>query len=177
VPLAARAERQFPGIAVSAGIAIGPVFGATEPDADVAPQKIAAADIASEGARLDAAIAQSRKQLAKLRARLAILPEESQNEIAPLIDTYIRMLGPSRLLRGVRQRIAEGLVSAETAVVAEADTLAAAIMAQVDPNASADDLGSQQRRADEIKEIGRRLVRNLTRSPFRSFAGLPSGPS
>ena len=48
-------------------------------------------------------------------------------------------------------------------------------MAQVDPQASADDTASLQRRADEIREIGRRLVRNLTRSPFRSFAGLPAG--
>ena len=60
-------------------------------------------------------------------------------------------------------------------MVTEADAIADAIMAQADPSATADDLASQQRRADEIREIGRRLVRNLTRSPFRSFAGLPEG--
>jgi phosphoenolpyruvate-protein phosphotransferase len=169
------AERRFPGIPVSAGIAIGPVFGATEPEATITRHKIAATDIAAEGARLDAAIAQSRKQLGKLRARLAILPEESQEEIAPLIDAYIHMLGPSRLLRGVRQRIDETLLSAEAAVMTEAEALAAAIMTQADPKANADDSASLQRRADEISEIGRRLVRNLTRSPFRSFAGLPAG--
>jgi len=92
----ARPERRFAGIAVSAGIAIGPVFGATEPEARITQHKIPATDIAAEGARLEAAIVQSRKQLAKLRARLAVLPEESQAEIAPLIDAYIRMLGPSR---------------------------------------------------------------------------------
>ena len=43
----------------------------------------------------------------------AVLPEESQDEIAPLIDAYIRMLGPSRLIRGVRRRIEETLLSAE----------------------------------------------------------------
>ncbi len=169
------AERRFPGIPVSAGIAIGPVFGAAEPEATITRHKIAATDIAAEGARLDAAIAQSRKQLGKLRARLAILPEESQEEIAPLIDAYIHMLGPSRLLRGVRQRIDETLLSAEAAVMTEAEALAAAIMTQADPKANADDSASLQRRADEIREIGRRLVRNLTRSPFRSFAGLPAG--
>ena len=31
------------------------------------------------------------------------------------------------------------------------------------------------RRAEEVREIGRRLVRNLTRAPYRSFAGLPEG--
>ena len=134
-----------------------------------------AADSAAEGARLDAAIAQSRKQLLKLQARLAVLPEESQTELAPLIDAYIRMLGPSRLIRGVRRRVEETLLSAESAVLAESDAIAATIQAQAEPGMPADDRASLQRRADEVREIGRRLVRNLTRSPFRSFAGLPEG--
>ena len=138
-------------------------------------QKIQASDIGAECARLEAAIVQSRKQLAKLRARLAVLPEESQSEIAPLIDAYIRMLGPSRLVRGVRRRIEETLLSAETAVMTEAEAIADAIMAQAEPGLSAEDLAGVRRRADEIGEIARRLVRNLTRSPFRSFAGLPEG--
>jgi phosphoenolpyruvate-protein phosphotransferase len=171
----ARPERLFHGIAVSAGVAIGPVFGTTEPEAVITRQKIQASDIGAEGARLEAAIVQSRKQLAKLRARLAVLPEESQSEIAPLIEAYIRMLGPSRLVRGVRQRIEETLLSAEAAVVKEAASIAEAIMAQAEPSLSAEDVAGLRRRADEIGEIARRLVRNLTRSPFRSFAGLPEG--
>src|SRR5271165_3487906 len=58
-----RGERRFVGIPISAGVAIGPVFYAKEPEIPVTQSKIAAADIAAEGARLDAAIAQSRKQL------------------------------------------------------------------------------------------------------------------
>ncbi len=170
-----RPERTFPGIAVSPGVAIGPVFGASEPVPQITRHKIQAADIAGEGARLEAAIAQSRKQLAKLRARLAILPEESQAEIAPLIDAYIRMLGPSRLIRGVRRRIEETLLSAESAVVEEADAIAEAILAQVEPDMTAEDRSGLERRADEIREIARRLVRNLTRAPFKSFSGLPDG--
>jgi phosphotransferase system enzyme I (PtsI) len=170
-----RPERRFIGIAVSPGIAIGPLFGAHEPEPVVTRQKIQAADIAAEGARLEAAVVQSHRQLVKLRARLAVLPEESQSEIAPLIDAYIRMIGPSRLIRGVRQRIEETLLSAETAVMTEADAIAEAIMGQAEPGMSAEDLAGLHRRGEEIREIARRLVRNLTRSPFRSFAGLPEG--
>ncbi len=170
-----RAERKFAGIPVSAGIGIGPVFGTTEPEAVITHHKITAPEIAAEIARLEAAIAQSRKQLAKLRARLAVLPEESQAEIAPLIDAYIRMLGPSRLIRGVRQRIQDTLLSAENAVMTEAQAIGDAIMAQAGPALSAEDTAGLQRQADEIGELARRLVRNLTRSPFRSFAGLPQG--
>ncbi len=168
-------ERIFAGIPVSAGIAIGPVFGTSEPKVEITRFKIHAADTAAEGARLEAAIGQSRKQLTKLRGRLAVLPEESQAEIAPLIDAYIRMLGPSRLVRGVKRRIEEGLMSAEAAVVAEADAIAALIVGPSDPGTSAEDRAGLRRQAEEVREIGRRLVRNLTRAPFRSFAGLPDG--
>jgi phosphotransferase system enzyme I (PtsI) len=165
-----RPERRLIGIPVSPGIAIGPVFGAAEPPAVIVRHKILAADIEAETARLEAAIAQSRKQLCKLRARLGVLPEGSQEELAPLIDAYLQMLGPSRLVRGARRRIAEMLVSAETAVVDEGEAIAGAIMAL-----PSDDDGGLERRAEEVREIGRRLVRNLTRAPFRSFAGLPEG--
>jgi len=168
---AARAERQLIGIPVSPGVAIGPVFGAAEPPAIVARRKIQAADTQGETARLDAAIAQSRKQLLKLRARLGVLPEDSQAEIAPLLDAYLQMIGPSRLVRGARKRIGDTLVSAETAVFDETEGLAEAIMAMPGDQ----DPAGRRRRAEEVREIGRRLVRNLTRAPFRSFAGLPEG--
>ena len=167
----ARAERRFLGIAVSPGIAIGPVFGATEPPAVVVRARIQASDTAAETARLEAAIAQSRKQLLKLRARLGVLPEDSQAEIAPLLDAYLQMVGNSRLVRGARRRIADTLVSAETAVVDESD----AIAEQIQSMPADDDRAGRKRRAEEVREIGRRLVRNLTRAPFRSFTALPPG--
>jgi phosphotransferase system enzyme I (PtsI) len=171
----ARPEARFAGIAVSPGVAIGPVFRATEPMPQISRHKILAEDCAAEGARFDAAVTQSRKQLTKLRNRLTVLPEESQAELAPLIEAYIRMLGSTRLIRGVRRRIEETLISAESAVVAEAETLAAAIAAQAAPAMLEEDRAGLTRRAEEVREIGRRLVRNLTRAPFRSFAGLPAG--
>jgi phosphotransferase system enzyme I (PtsI) len=159
------------GIPVSQGIAIGPVFGAPEAPATVARQKIQAADTQAETARLEAAILQSRKQLLKLKARLGNLPEDSQAEIAPLLDAYLQMVGPSRLVRGARRRIGETLVTAETAVMDETDAITAAIMALP----AGDDPAGRRRRAEEVREIGRRLVRNLTQTPFRSFAALPPG--
>lgn len=163
-------ERRLTGLSIGRGIAVGLVFGTVEAPVAITKQRIAAADIEAERARLEAAIAASRKQLAKLRNRLHVLPEDTQAEIAPLLDAYVQMLGPSRLLRGARLRIADGLRSAEQAVMDEAESIAAALLA-----ASADDLPSGERRADEVREIARRLVRNLTRAPFRSFAGLPPG--
>ncbi|WP_272482674.1 phosphoenolpyruvate-utilizing N-terminal domain-containing protein, partial [Acidisphaera sp. L21] len=128
-------ERRLDGLAVGAGIAIGPMFGTVEAPATITRHRIAAADIEAERARLDSAVLASRKQLGKLRARLHVLPEDSQAEIAPLLDAYVQMLGSSRLLRGSRVRIAEGLRSAEQAVADESEAIAAALLA-----ANTDDL-------------------------------------
>ena len=152
-------EVRLVGIPASPGVAIGPVFRTVEAPAVVTRQRIHATDIQAELARLEGAIRQSRKQLLKLRARVAVLPEESQGEIAPLLDAYLQMLGPSRLVRGARTRVEEKLVSAETATMEEANSIAHALEA-----------ADAKRQADEVREIGRRLVRNLTRAPFRSFA-------
>jgi phosphotransferase system enzyme I (PtsI) len=168
---ATRPEQRLIGLPISAGVAIGPVFGATEAAAEIVRVAIAAEAVPAETVRLDTAIVQSRKQLTKLRARLGVLPEESQAEIAPLLDAYLQMIGPSRLVRGARRRIAEALVNAEAAVADETEAIAAALLGA----ASDDDPAGRRRRADEVREIGRRLIRNLTRAPFRSFAGLPEG--
>ncbi len=167
-----RQERRLTGIAVSPGVAIGPVFGAIEPPAVVVRTRIHASDSGAETSRLEAAIAQSRKQLLKLRARLGVLPEDSQAEIAPLLDAYLQMVGPSRLVRGAKKRITEGLVSAETAVFDESEAIAELIQSMP---AEDDDRAGRRRRAEEVREIGRRLIRNLTRAPFRSFTALPAG--
>jgi phosphotransferase system enzyme I (PtsI) len=167
-----RPERRLVGIPACAGVAIGPVFRTMEAPAVVTRHRIHAEDIPSELARLEAAVLQSRKQLHKLRSRLAVLPEESQGEIAPLLDAYLQMLGPSRLIRGIRSRVEQRLVSAETAVMEEANALALALMEVSEPG---DGRTGARRQGDEVREIGRRLVRNLTRAPFRSFADSAPG--
>ena len=165
-------QRRFAGLPACGGIAIGPVFRAVEPQAQITRSKIHAADIAAETARFEAAIMQSRRQLLKLRGRLSVLPEESQGEITPLLDAYLQMLGPSRLVRGARQRIQERLLSAETAVMEEANAVAEALLARASDACA---LPAPRRQADEVREIGRRLVRNLTRAPFRSYSGAAPG--
>jgi phosphotransferase system enzyme I (PtsI) len=120
--------------------------------------------------RLNAAVATSRKQVGKLKSRLAILPEEAQEELEPLLDAYAMMLADSRLIRGARKRIEADLLSAETAVADEADAIADLILAARD-----DDKAGLRRRAGEVREIARRLTRNLTSSGFRSFKDVPEG--
>lgn len=164
------AETRFRGYPVAPGIGIGPVREAVEPELTFSRRQIAAADVDRELERLDEAVAASRKQLAQLKARLANMPEQSQSELSPLIDAYAQMLGGSRLMRGIRARIAEQLSCPESAVVEEAEAQASAILAL-----TGSDRQGRLRRAEEVREIGRRLLRSLTHQPFRSFTDLPPG--
>ncbi|MCU0985654.1 MAG: phosphoenolpyruvate--protein phosphotransferase [Acetobacteraceae bacterium] len=163
-------ERVLQGLAVSPGIGIGKLATATETTPLVERRELFEDQVAWEVERFDAAVALSRKQLAKLRARLSILPEDANRELEPLLDAYAQMLGNSRLTRNIRKRIAEQMVNAEAAVADEAEALAEAMFA-----AGTDDRATRQRRADEVREIGRRLMRNLTATPWRNYAALPHG--
>jgi phosphotransferase system enzyme I (PtsI) len=163
-------ERHFFGHPVAPGIGIGPVHEAVEPELVVSNEKIAASQVETELARLEEAVERSRTQLHKLKHRLVALPENSQAELAPLMDMYLHMLSSTRLLRGVRQHIEVELLCAEAAVHTETEIQAGVIMSQ-----HTMDKAGRLRRAEEVRELGRRVVRNLTRQPFRNFTALPAG--
>jgi phosphotransferase system enzyme I (PtsI) len=163
-------ETVLKGIAISPGVAIGAVFDTSEVPAEAPRRVVEAAKVEGERQRLAAAVTASRKQVSKLKARLGVLPEEAQEELQPLLDAYAMMLGDSRLIRGARRRIGEELLGAETAVQDEAESIAAIILAAKD-----DDKAGLKRRAGEVREIARRLTRNLTATPFRSLKGVPAG--
>ncbi len=180
-------ERRFGGRGLYPGVAIGPVGFAEEEPTLVAARTLQPSETAAELVRLDEAVQRSLRQIEKLKARLAFLSDDSQAEIAPLLDAYRQMLGPSRLLRNVRGRIVERKQNAETAVMAEAESLAQLLTPLVPaapivwasgdtgPGADLEDVEAGQRRAEEVREIGRRLIRNLARAPFRSFSNLAPG--
>ncbi len=172
-----RQERRFTGLGVCSGVAVGPVAFAAEAPASATVRRLQASEVEPELRRLDEAVQRSVRQLEKLKARLAFLSEDSQAEIAPLLDAYRQMLGPSRLLRHAARRIAEDQLNAEAAVSEEAEALAQrfATRGSGSGGPDAEDAASASRQAEEVREIGRRLVRNLTRAPFRSFAALPVG--
>ncbi len=68
-------EVLIPGIAVSHGVAIGPVYDTSEPPTEVLRRTIAADAVDDEKQKLAAAVAFSRKQIAKL------IPLESEEQV------------------------------------------------------------------------------------------------
>src|SRR5437868_3265875 len=112
-------ERIVHGLAVSPGIAIGPAHVSDHFDAAVPEYYIEPAQIETELARFAEALAVSVRQLRKLKSKAQVLPEAAAEEMGYLLDAHLSMLSNSRLVRGVKQRIATERRNAEWAVQAE----------------------------------------------------------
>lgn len=152
------------GLGVAPGVAVGTVY-IHEAGAVHAPEyNIAESEVASEQRRFAEAVHAAQRQLHILRRRAERLPGVASEELGYLLDAYHQMLSGSRLVRGVSNRIAEDRVNAEGAVKKEIGDLIAAFTAMDDRYLSG--------RVADIRDIGQRLVRNLTKTPYRAFSGV-----
>jgi phosphotransferase system enzyme I (PtsI) len=151
-------EKTFVGLGVSPGIAIGLVHLHDRYDNAPAPRyRIAKDAVARERQRFADAVAKAAQQIDKLQHRARDLPGASGEELGYMLDAYRQMLGNSRLTRGVDQRIGAERLNAEAALQQEISEIVAHFEAMGDSYLSA--------RADDIKDIGRRLTRILGQSP------------
>jgi len=162
-----RAERVFDGLGVSPGIAMGPAHVVEAGFIDVPEYTIAEDAVAAELQRFADALAKAQRQLKKLKDKSAALHGTAAEELGFLLDARMQMLSGSRVVRGVERRIAEQRVNAEAAVRAEITQVAQSF-------AELDDAYLAARAAD-IREVGDRLIRNLTRTPYQAFSLLPAG--
>lgn len=158
-------EQIFEGLGVSPGVAIGPAHVRESGHVQVPEYQLSAGKVEAEIGRFGAAVAKAQKQLAKLQNKAKALHGAAAEELGYLLDAHTLMLASERLLKGVENRIAEGRINAEAAVVAEIADIAASFEAMDDPYLRA--------RADEVREVGMRVVRNLTDREFHGFGDLP----
>ncbi len=166
------------GKAITPGMALGPAGRVEELPLPDITERYSAIGPEAEGVRLDEAVARALHQIEKMRDRLVGLPEEGREEIASLLMVYERMLGPSRLLRQVRSRIADDGLCAEAAVSEVTHELALQVSRMAEAVArenNTQEADANLRLAGEFEEIGRRLVRNLTGISYRAFSSLPPG--
>jgi phosphotransferase system enzyme I (PtsI) len=160
-------ERVFEGLGVAPGIAIGVAHLVESGIAQVPEYHIAAGEVAAEQARFAESVAKAQKQIRKLKAKSQNLPPAVAEEVDFLLEAHLQMLTGSRVVRGVERRIAEDRLNAEAAVQAEIAEVAQKFAALDDPYLAA--------RADDIREVGNRLIRNLTKTPYQAFSHLPEG--
>lgn len=162
-----REERIFDGLGISAGIAIGTAYVRETGSVEVPEYSIPPEQVESELERFREAVANTRRQIQRLKSKVKGLPAATAEEISYLLDAHMHMLMGSRLMRGVERRIQEEHVNAEAAVQAEISTIAKGFAAMDDAYLSA--------RMEDIREVGMRLVRSLTKHSHMPFTALPPG--
>ncbi|SMF62797.1 phosphoenolpyruvate--protein phosphotransferase [Tistlia consotensis] len=160
-------ERVLQGLGVAPGIAIGAVYLARGAELRVPRYQIPARRAKPEVERYEAAIRQAMRQLDKLRAKAEAFHGASAEELGFLLEAHGQMLRSGRLREGVRRRIVEERNNAEYAVAAEIEAIAEAFGSVEDDYLAA--------RAEEVRQVGHRILRNLTERTFSSFAELPAG--
>ncbi|MGO8916258.1 MAG: phosphoenolpyruvate--protein phosphotransferase [Stellaceae bacterium] len=162
-----KGERVLHGLGVSPGIAIGPAFVSDDSEIAVPDYRVAADKIDAEGERFAAALAASLKQLKKLKGKAAALPDSAAEEVGYLLDAHIAMLTNSRLVRGVARRISEERINAERAVQMEIGEIGDSFAAMGDAYLAA--------RGEDIRVVGARLIRNLTKTPYAALQHVAEG--
>ncbi len=158
-------ERVFDGLGVSPGVAIGCSHLHDAGCVNVPEFRLAKEQVEAEKTRFTEAVAAASAQIGKLQQKARGLPASTGEELGYLLDAYQQMLKGSRLVRGVERRIGEDRLNAEAAVQQEITQIVQGFASMDDAYLSA--------RMEDIREVGRRLVRNLTKVPYRPFSNLP----
>ncbi|WP_119460904.1 phosphoenolpyruvate--protein phosphotransferase [Rhodospirillaceae bacterium SYSU D60014] len=162
-----KAEKIIDGLAVAPGIAIGAAHLVESGAVHVPEYRIEPEAVEAERHRFAEALAAAQQQIRKIKAKAATLQGAAAEEIGFLLDAHLQMLTGSRVVRGVDRRIAEERLNAEAAVQAEVTQVAQDFAALGDAYLAA--------RADDVREVGDRLIRNLTQTPYQAFSRLPEG--
>ena len=153
------------GLGVSPGIGIGEVHVLDRDDVHIPEYEISEDQIDAELQRLVAAREKAERQIKKLKTKSLDLHGSAAEEMGFLLDAHLQMLASSRVTRGIEHRIRHGLQNAEAAVQAEISKVAQDFAALGDAYLAA--------RATDVREVGARLLRNLTKTPYQAFKHLP----
>ncbi len=163
-------ERVVEGLGVSPGIGIGVAYVCESGGARIPEYRIRPADVEAEQRRLREAVLRARRQLGRLRAKTrerVAARDWAADEVIYLLDAYMMMLKDSRLLRGAYARIAAERVNAEAAVQSEVTAICDGFRTMQDAYLSA--------RVEDIREVGNRLIAQLTREPGKPLFSIPHG--
>ena len=160
-------ELVFDGVGVASGIAIGTAHVVESGTLSIPEYQLTRKQVKPEIKRFHAALDTSRDQIEELRTKTRDLPLEVAEELGFLLDAHLQMLAGSRLVRGVERRIEEDRRNAEAAIQAEISEIVRAFAALDDTYMAA--------RMQDIRDVGARVVRSLTKTPDQASKMAPSG--
>lgn len=157
-------EQVLEGLGVAPGVAIGPAYVRESGELQVVEYHIPASKVKAEKARLAEAAAKAVRQVGKLKIKAIGIHGLAAEELGYLLEAHLQMLNSTRLIGGIERRIEVDRRNAEAAVMAEISAIAQEFTAMEDSYLSA--------RADDVREVGHRILRCLTDVEFHGFSGL-----
>lgn len=153
--------REFTGIPVSRGVALGKAFLVAPRALTVEQREITAAEVEAEQDRLVRALAVTRDEFAALRDEVR---RHESSIRAEILDAYMLVLDDEMLTDRARDRISEEKVSAEYAFKTTLDGMLGVFEAMEDPYF--------RERAVDLRDVGNRVVMNLLGVAHRLFEDL-----
>lgn len=157
----------FGGLGVADGIAIGPAHVVEGGIDRVVEYRVAAGSVDAEVRRFRDAITTASTQLEQLRQQSERIGGAAGEEMGYLLAAHAGMLQGARLTRGVEADIRDRRINAEAAVQAEISAIAKQFSAIPDPYLAA--------RGDDVRDLGRRLIRTLGGARTEPFADVAPG--
>jgi len=159
-------EVVFEGLGVSPGIAVGAAHVRETGVVDIPEYTIKKREVAGEEERLTRAVDLAQRQVRRLQYRAKSMKGAAAEELGFLLDAYLHMLEDSRLVRGAKRRISDQRVNAEAAVAREIADISDTFQTMDDAYIAA--------RLDDIREVGNRVLINLTKNPARRLSPPPA---
>ena len=142
---------QLQGIGVSPGVVTGKAYVLHSEDSfNISPRKISGEDVSKEIARFEDALTQTRAEILGIRKKIS---SQIGRESSDIFNAHLLILEDRTLIEDVLALIKEHKVNAEYAFVTVIQRYFA-VFAQIDDE-------YLKERVSDIKDIGRRLLRNL----------------
>ncbi len=150
--------KEFAGIPVSGGVALGKAFVVAPRELTVEQREITTDEVEAEQARLERALAVTRDEFASLRDEVKKHESSIRSEI---LDAYMLVLDDEMLTQKARDVIREERVTAEYAFKTTLDEMLVVFEAMEDPYF--------RERAVDLRDVGNRVVMNLLGVAYRLF--------
>ena len=158
------AQRVFEGLGVSPGVGIGVAHQRESGEIQVLEYQVPARRLPEELERFQGAVAQSQRQVAKLVAKAERFHGAASEELGYLLEAHLQMLKSASLIGAIERRIEDTRCNAESAVMSEIGAIVENFAAMNDPYLAA--------RGQDVREVGLRVVRNLTKTSYTGFGQL-----
>ena len=156
-------ELEFKGIGVSPGISAGPVLLLKADEHPLPEYAVAPEDVPREMVRLEAALIETRRQLHEIQQRVG---EALGGESAGIFEAHLHVVDDPSFVDEVYRDVRAKRKNIEKTLSEVAERYAQTLMEMEDDYL--------RERAADIRDVTRRILRNLTGGGFDLLAGLES---